>query len=78
MPHLSPAYPLVLPAGTVAQLSVTAPQPATFSIDGHINMPLTDGAVITVKQSPHRTRFLRIHPEDAFYRSLEQKLKGKQ
>ena len=78
MPHLSPAYPLVLPAGTVAQLSVTAPQPATFSIDGHINMPLPDGAVITVKQSPHRTRFLRIHPEDAFYRSLEQKLKGKQ
>ncbi len=77
LPHLSPAYPLVLPAGTIVQLSVTAPQQATLSVDGHINVPLPDGAAITVKQSPHRTRFLRIHPEDAFYRSLEQKLKGK-
>jgi hypothetical protein len=41
-------------------------------------MPLPDEAVITVKQSPHRTRFLRVHPEDTFYRSLEQKLKTKQ
>jgi len=77
MPHLSSAYALVLPVGTVVQLNITATHQATFSIDGHINMPLPDGAVITVKQSPHRTRFLRIHPEDAFYRSLEQKLKGK-
>ena len=77
LPHLSPDYPLVLPAGTVAQLNVTAPQQATLSVDGHINVPLPDGAAITIKQSPHRTRFLRIHPEDTFYRSLEQKLKGK-
>jgi NAD+ kinase len=61
----------------VVQLNITATHQATLSIDGHINMPLPDEAVITVKQSPHRTRFLRIHPEDAFYRSLEQKLKGK-
>ncbi len=77
MPHISPAHALVLPAGTVVQLNITATHQTTFSIDGHINMPLPDEAVITVKQSPHRTRFLRIHPEDAFYRSLEQKLKGK-
>ncbi|RLC66228.1 MAG: NAD(+)/NADH kinase [Chloroflexi bacterium] len=77
LPHLSPAYPLVLPAGAVVQLNVTAPQQATLSVDGHINVPLPDGAAITIKQSPHRTRFLRIHPEDTFYRSLEQKLKGK-
>jgi len=77
MPHLSPANALVLSAKTVVQLRVTAPHQATLSIDGHINMPLPDEAAITVKQSPHRTRFLRIQPEDAFYRSLEQKLKGK-
>ena len=76
-PHLSPAYALVLPAETSVQLTVTTPYQATLSIDGHINMPLSDRASITIKQSPHRTRFLRIHPEDAFYRSLEQKLKGK-
>ena len=77
MPHLSSDYALVLPAETSVQLGVTATQPATLSIDGYINMPLPDEAVITVKQSPHRTRFLRVHPEDTFYRSLEQKLKGK-
>ena len=77
LPHLSPAYPLVLSAGTVVQLNVTARRQATLSVDGHINVTLPDGAAITVKQSPHRTRFLRIHPEDTFYRSLEQKLKGK-
>ena len=77
MPHLSSDYALVLPAETSVQLGVAATQPATLSIDGYINMPLPDEAVITVKQSPHRTRFLRVHPEDTFYRSLEQKLKGK-
>lgn len=77
MPHLSSDYALVLPAETSVQLGVTATQPATLSIDGYINMPLPDETVITVKQSPHRTRFLRVHPEDTFYRSLEQKLKGK-
>lgn len=77
MPHLSSDYALVLPAETSVQLGVTATQPATLSIDGYINMSLPDEAVITVKQSPHRTRFLRVHPKDTFYRSLEQKLKGK-
>jgi NAD+ kinase len=77
VPHFSSASALVLSAKTVVQLRVTAPHQATLSIDGHINMPLPDGAVITLKQSPHRTRFLRIHPEDTFYGSLEQKLKGK-
>lgn len=77
MPHLSSDYALVLPAETSVQLRVAATQPSTLSIDGYINMPLPDEAVITVKQSPHRTRFLRVHPEDTFYRSLEQKLKGK-
>jgi len=77
MPHLSPANAFVLSAETVVQLRVTAAHQATFSIDGHTNLPLPDGAVVTVRPGPHRTRFLRIHPQDTFYRSLEQKLKGK-
>ena len=77
-PHLSSAYALVLPSKTVVQLRVVAAHQATLSIDGHINLPLADGASITVKHSPNTVRFLRIHPEDSFYRSLEQKLKGKQ
>jgi len=77
MPHLSPAYPVVLPSTTVVQLRITTVHQATLSIDGHINLPLSDGATITIKHSPNTARFLRIHPETYFYSSLEQKLKGK-
>ncbi len=78
MPHLSPAYAMVLPATAVVSLRLTTAHQATLSIDGHINLPLSSGAVITVRHSSYTGRFLRIHPEVAFYGSLEQKLKGKQ
>ena len=77
-PHLSPAYPLVLPATAVVRLRLTTTHQAALSVDGHINLPLSSGAVITIKHSSNIGRFLRIHPEVAFYGSLEQKLKGKQ
>lgn len=77
LPHLSLGYSLVLPATAVVQLRVATVHEATLSIDGHINPPLADGAVITVKQSPSCARFLRLRPENAFYGSLERKLKGK-
>jgi len=78
LPHLSLAYTLVLPAATVVNLRITTAHQATLSIDGHINLPLTSGAIITVKRSSNIGRFLRIHPETSFYSSLEQRLKGKQ
>ena len=78
MPHLSPAYPVVLPSTTVVQLRLSAVHQATLSIDGHINLPLSDGAIIKIQRSRNTIRFLRIHPENSFYSSLEQKLKGKQ
>jgi NAD+ kinase len=78
MPHLSPAYTMVLPATVVVSLRLTTAHQATLSIDGHINLPLSSGAVITVRHSSYTGRFLRIHPEAVFYGSLEQKLKGKQ
>jgi NAD+ kinase len=76
-PHLSPAYPLVLPATAVVRLRLTTTHQAALSVDGHINLPLSSGAVITIKHSSNSGRFLRIYPEVAFYGSLEQKLKGK-
>ena len=78
VPHLSLAYTLVLPATAVVKLRLNTAHQATLSVDGHINLPLDSGAVITVKHSSNSGRFLRIHPKAAFYRSLEQKLKGKQ
>ncbi len=77
MPHLSPAHAMVLPPTTKVQLHITTVHQATLSIDGHINLPLPDGATITIKHSPNTIRFLRIHPETYFYDSLEQRLKGK-
>ena len=76
-PHFSPAHAMVLPSTTVVQLQISAVHQATLSIDGHLNLPLSDGASITVKHSSSTIRFLRIHPEASFYSSLEKKLKGK-
>jgi len=78
MPHLSLSHPLVLPPTALVRLRLTTTHQATLSIDGHINLPLSSGAVIAVKHSSKIGRFLRIHPEASFYSSLEQKLKGKQ
>jgi len=77
MPHLSSAYTMVLPSTTVVTLRIITAHQATLSIDGHINLPLSSGAIVTVKHSPNTARFLRIHPETSFYSSLEQRLKGK-
>ena len=78
VPHLSPAYTLVLPSTAVVKLRISTVHQATVSVDGHINLPLSSGAVITVRLSSNTVQFLRIHPEASFYSSLEQRLKGKQ
>jgi len=77
-PHLSPAYPLVLPEAATVTLRLSTYHDATLSIDGHINISLGDGDEITIRRSPHTARFLRIRPREYFYGSLEAKLKGKQ
>jgi NAD+ kinase len=76
-PHLSLAYPLVLPPASAVTLRLETYITATLSVDGHINLPLEDGATITVSRSPHVARFLRLRPRDYFYSALEEKLKGK-
>lgn len=78
LPHLSSAYTLVLPSTAVIQLCINTVHQATLSIDGHINLPLSNGATVIVKRSSNIVRFLRIHPGDSFYSSLEQKLRGGQ
>jgi len=76
-PHLGLTYSMVLPSTAVVGLRINTAHQATLSIDGHINLPLSSGAIVTVRHSSRTARFLRIHPETSFYRSLEQKLKGK-
>ncbi len=78
LPHLSSAYTIVLPSTTIVNLRITTAHQAILSIDGQINLPLSNGAIVTIKHSSNRARFLRIPPETSFYSSLEQRLKGKQ
>jgi NAD+ kinase len=76
-PHLSPGYQMVLAPTTEVRLGLQTTHQGTLSVDGHINLPLGTGTAIIVRRSRSVGRFLRIHPEAGFYRSLEQKLKGK-
>ncbi|MFC1964526.1 NAD(+)/NADH kinase [Chloroflexota bacterium] len=78
MPHLCSTYALVLPTTSVVELRITTVHQASLSIDGHINLPLSSGDIITVRHSPNTVRFLRVNQETSFYGSLEQRLKGKQ
>ena len=78
LPHLSLAYTVVLPSTAVVKLRINTYHQATLSIDGHISLPLSNGATVTIKHSSNRARFLRVHSEASFYGSLEQRLKGKQ
>ena len=75
-PHLSASYALVLPPAAVIRLRLSTVHQATLSIDGQLNLPLADGDTITLKRSPHTTRFLRIHPANYFYQSLKERLMG--
>jgi NAD+ kinase len=75
--HLSVDYSLVLPFSSVVRLQLITENPAALSIDGHINIPARKGAVVVVKQSPKKSRFLRLQASDSFYNMLEQKLRGK-
>jgi NAD+ kinase len=76
-PHLSSSYSMVLPDSAVIKLTLMTYHSATISIDGHINSNLSSNAEITIQHSLNTVRFLRIHPQNKFYSSLERKLKGK-
>lgn len=76
-PHLTIPYPLVLPNDAKVRLKVNTYHAASLSIDGHDNLSLVDGDVITVERSTRTARFLRFRPREEFYMSLEDKLRGK-
>jgi len=75
--HLTTAHALVLPPTATIELEVHSDHQAMLSIDGQIDFVLQDGDKIRVKRSSYLTRFLRIHPPAFFYRTLEQRLRGK-
>ncbi|MFO8143163.1 MAG: NAD(+)/NADH kinase [Dehalococcoidales bacterium] len=77
LPHLSLAYTLVLLPSVSVELYIDATHMTTLSIDGHINLPVSSGSMLTVRKSEKKTRFLRIHTGESFYGNLEKRLRGK-
>ncbi len=77
VPHLSAGYSLVVPSTGVVGLKLVTSSQAVLSIDGHINIPVPSGALITVKTSVSKTRFLRLRDQNYFFNVLEEKLRGK-
>ena len=75
--HLGLSHALVLPPQSIVDLKVAHKEKVILSIDGQVELPLSDGQNIRVKLSPHIARFLRIHQSTYFYGSLWQKLRGR-
>jgi NAD+ kinase len=75
--HLGMDYSLVLPSSSTIKLQLVTPAQATLSIDGHMNIPVSGGAVVTIRGSSRKTRFLRLHQQNYFFNVLEEKLRGK-
>jgi NAD+ kinase len=75
--HLGLSHALVLPLESTVDLKVARREKVVLSIDGQVELPLSDGQTVRVKLSPHVARFLRIHELTYFYASLRQKLRGR-
>lgn len=75
--HLGLNHALVLPPQSTLTLSVARGEQAVVSVDGQVELPLSDGQSIRVMLSPHTARFLRTHDPAHFYGSLWQKLGGR-
>jgi NAD+ kinase len=75
--HLGLGYSLVLASDSIVKLKLTTVNEATLSIDGHTNIPISNGAIVTIKLSHRKTRFLRLRPQNDFFSVLEEKLRGK-
>jgi NAD+ kinase len=73
-PHLAPANPLVLPAGSRVEIEIAAGQRAILSVDGEPDMDLSAGDVVRIQTSEHTARFLRLGPPGEFYERVGRRL----
>jgi NAD+ kinase len=75
--HLGLSHALVLPPQSTVDLKVARRENVLLSIDGQVELPLSDGQNVRIRLSPYIARFLRIHEPTYFYSSLWQKLGGR-
>lgn len=73
--HANLPNAFVLEPHSTVLLRVHSDHGAAMSIDGQVDIPLTDGDTITVALSPYKARFIGARPEDSFYSSLLPRLR---
>ena len=73
-PHMSLHTGLVMDADSVIELVASGETDVILSLDGHIDAKLGPRDKVTVRRSPHVTRFLRADPASAFYANLFDRL----
>ena len=72
--HIGLSAGLVLSASARVALTLERTQPATLSVDGHLDYPLVPGDRVELEQSPLKAKFLRANPPSHFYGTLTQRL----
>ena len=72
--HIGLSAGLVLSASARVTLALERTQPATVSIDGHLDLSLEPGDRVELEQSPLKAKFLRANPPNHFYGTLTQRL----
>jgi len=72
--HMGLTPGLVLAPDVEVGLTLEGYQDAILSIDGYVDIPLTPGDRVLLKQSPYRARFLRANPLNHFYATLTRRL----
>jgi NAD+ kinase len=75
--HLGLSHALVLSPQSIVDLKVAHREKVILSIDGQVELPLSDGQNVRVKLGLQPSCFLRIHEPTYFYNSLWQKLTGR-
>ncbi|MQF69647.1 NAD(+)/NADH kinase [SAR202 cluster bacterium AD-804-J14_MRT_500m] len=73
-PHVGIATALVLPGSAMVELQIESEDPAIFSVDGFLDLPLKKGDGVKVKQSTLTSLFLRERTPEDFYASLTRRL----
>ena len=72
--HMGLTAAMVLDHSANVSLSLEGYQPATLSVDGHVDHPLEPGDRVDLVQSPYKAKFLRANPPSYFYGTLTRRL----
>jgi NAD+ kinase len=73
-PHLTVVKSIVVPPSAVVALTVDSKEPTVATVDGQLDSPLADGAIVRVTASPYLARFIRLQSRNYFYQTLVNRL----